>query len=258
MTGGNHQLARPVVRRGITESAKAGLRRGGPRLRLVLPRMVSGPCDDLSMSFPASGPSSPPPPRGTDDRGPRRIGAVIAAVACGVVLILAACCLGGYFFFVRDDEGEPDPTTTSETAEETSEAPTTEEPSEEPTDNPTEEPTDETGTDPTTALPEDEVNFPGSFDGWDNLSAEPRSTIAIFMKEGDSFNVLSAGYASVGTYEKLWDSPQQYGDVSCGQREDSSSVSCAVEAHDTTYYATSADLTEEELAAAVQAMLREM
>ncbi len=241
------------------------------------------------MSHPPSGPSTPPPggdayggrsPYGfqSDPGGrPRKgLGAgIIAAIAGVVVLVLAVCCLGGFFLLRDDDDGDPGSRET--TSEETSEEPTqettqepTEEPSEEPTEEPSEEPTDEPSEEPTDEPTDDQtedptggpdetaVTFPESFDGWTNLSSQPSATIAIFAKDEQSFNVLSADYASVETYEKLWESPETYGEISCGQRSGQSAVSCAVEEHDTTYYATSSDLDEEELADAVETMLAEM
>lgn len=211
-------------------------------------------------------------------------GGIIAAIAGVVVLLLAVCCLGGYFLLRDDDDSDSGSSTT--TSEESSEEPTEEEPSEEPTEEPSEEPseeptdepsdepsedpgddpaeepsgepTEEPGEDPTDGPDDVTVNFPESFDGWSNPSSQPSATIAIFVKDEQSFNVLAAGYASVETYEKLWDSTETYGEISCGQRSGHTAVSCAVEAHDTTYYATSSDLGEEELADAVEAMLEEM
>lgn len=212
---------------------------------------------------------------------------IIAVIAGFVVLVLAVCCLGGFFLLRDGDDGDSGSSTT--TSEEPTDEPTdepSEEPSEDPSDEPTEEPTEEPGEEPTeepsedpsdepTDEPSDEptddetddptggsdettVTFPESFDGWSNLSSQPSATIAIFAKDEQSFNVLSADYASVETYEKLWESPQAYGAISCGQRAGHSAVSCAVEEHDTTYYATSSDLEEEELADAVETMLAEM
>ena len=199
-------------------------------------------------------------------------GGVIAAIAGFVALLLAVCCLGGYFLLRDDDDSESGSGAT--TSEESSEEPTddeptdepseettdesTDEPSEETTDDPTEEPSEGPSDDPTDEPGDATLNFPESFDGWSNPSSQPSATIAIYVKDEQSFNILSAGYASVETYEKLWDSTETYGEISCGQRSGHAAVSCAIEEHDTTYYATSSDLSEEELAGAVEAMLEEM
>lgn len=231
------------------------------------------------MSHPPSGPSAPPPGGGayggqspygfqSDPDGRSGLGKGIIAVIAGfVVLVLAVCCLGGFFLLRDGDDGDSGSSTTTseepteESTEEPSDEPTdepSEDPPDEPTDEPSDEPTDDETDDPTGGSDETTVTFPESFDGWSNLSSQPSATIAIFAKDEQSFNVLSADYASVETYEKLWESPQAYGAISCGQRAGHSAVSCAVEEHDTTYYATSSDLEEEELADAVETMLAEM
>ena len=158
-----------------------------------------------------------------------------------------------------DEEPSDDPSE-EEPSEDPGDEPSEDEPTDEPSEDPSDEPTDEEPTDEPSDDPTDDaaVTFPESFDGWSNPSSQPSATNAIYVKDEQSFNVLSAGYASVETYEKLWDSSTSYGEISCGQRSGSTAVSCAVEEHDTTYYATSSDLSEEELAGAVEAMLQEM
>lgn len=193
------------------------------------------------MSHPSSGRGAPP------RRG--LTGGIIVPIAIGLLLVLAVCCVGGLFLVTREDD-EP------------GQAPTSDESSTETTPESSTEPTT---TEPTTTeneqagpSAEEAVAFPAAFGGWKNLSSEPGSTIAIFTKGEESFNVLSSTHATVETYEKLWDSPRRHGKVSCGEQVGASKVSCAVAAHDTTYYATSSDLTEEELAGAVGTMLTTM
>lgn len=215
-------------------------------------------CDDLPMSHPSSGPDAP------QRQGLR--GGIIVPIAIGIVLVLAVCCVGGLLVVTREDDepertatsdksatGSPTESTTGESStERTTPEPTTSEPSEPESSAGTEEPSETGGS------PDDAVAFPARFGSWENLSSEPGSTIAIFTKGEETFNVLSSTHATVETYEKLWDSPQRHGKVSCGEQVGESEVSCAVEAHDTTYYATSSDLTEEELAGAVETMLTQM
>ncbi len=182
-------------------------------------------------------------------------GGIVAAIAVGIVLVLAVCCLGGAFLVTREDD-EPEQTPTTEPSEESSTEPTTESSS----DSTTEPPAGPTTAEPEEPLPSPEgmVPFPASFGGWDNLSSEPGTTIAIFTKGEESFNVLSSTHATVETYEDLWEDPHRHGRLSCGKRVGAATVSCAVAAHDTTYYASSSDLTEEELADAVGTMLTQM
>src|SRR5699024_9907852 len=69
---GERPLTWTVVRRGTTDPTKAGLRRGGSRLRSCRGRspgapalsVAAGLCDDLCMSYPPSGSDAPPPPDG--------------------------------------------------------------------------------------------------------------------------------------------------------------------------------------------------
>lgn len=247
--------------------------------------MLSAPavlCDDSPMAYPPSGPNVPPPPGGSTggqppygsrpgpfQGGPGQqpkkglSGGIIAAIAGVLVLLLAVCCLGGFLIFRATGNDEPDSTQTSETSE-TSEEPTQEEPTQEPTEEePTQEPTSETeapsATDSSTSSPAGtSVNFPASYDGWTN-SAPSSTTLASYAKDGNRFSVIASDYLKPSNYEQLWDSVKKYGDVSCGRRSGSGSdIYCAAEKDGATFLATSPDLSESDLASAVQGMLDEL
>ena len=203
-------------------------------------------------------------------------GGVIAAIAGVVGLVLLICCVGGFFLYQNNQDDDGDATSTSETSEEpTDEDPTDEDPTEDPTDeDPTDEPTTDEGPteDPTTDEPTDDtdtstdaptgggtsVDFPSSYDGWVN-NTPSSTTLASYAKGSDRFSVIASNYLRPSNYEQLWDDVNTYGDVSCGQRaSQGDSVYCTAEKNESTFLATSSNLSEDELADALQGMLDEL
>ncbi|WP_435200941.1 hypothetical protein [Janibacter sp. GS2] len=229
------------------------------------------------MAYPPSGPSVPPPPGGStggqppygSQPGPFQggpgpqpkkglSGGIIAAIAGVLVLLLAVCCLGGFLIVRATGDDEPDSTPTSETSE-TSEEPTQEPTQEEPTQEPTSMTEEPDPTDSSTSSPAGtSVDFPASYDGWSN-SAPDSTTLASYAKDGNRFSVIASSYLKPSNYEQLWDSVKKYGDVSCGRRSSSGSdIYCTAEKDGATFLATSPDLSEADLASAVQGMLDEL
>ena len=69
----------------------------------------------------------------------------------------------------------------------------------------------------------------------------------------------ASNYLRPSNYEQLWDDVNTYGDVSCGQRaSQGDSVYCTAEKNESTFLATSSNLSEDELADALQGMLDEL